>query len=374
MVTQLTVVADREYFNLESLIRHSGELMVGGVIVPFEEMDLEIVQLIDRIGGMRSDGVGIPFIVEGQKWLEQFPEVAERNLHFYGPDVDVRYLHAPYLKGMTDERRREYSAFLLEMLKWTSPDLIFLSNFKAILDKIVPESFPHRIINVHPSVLPENKGWRTEKMALDGINPHASGYTFHVVVPEIDEGPTLFQQKVSPEGHKEESLRLAIIWAQSFYAPKVLSLYASNAKRVIVQSRNAFATEGRESAFNGSDEHQKYRRMIFEWNGSYRTMEEILGAPEYAPPKKFDIMANYRFWLDGIGNDAFIRFSKIITEAQEMGALLKSRSFPNSTRGQLDCRLRVTRDISELLGQIGAQDVEVTYLPVAANAPRMQVW
>ena len=377
MVTRLAILADREYFNLESIIAHSNQhadgLKLGGVIVPFEEMDLEIINLVDRIKGMGRNGVGIPFIVDGQKWLEQFPGVAERNLYFYGHDADVRYLHAPYLKKMEDKQRKLYSAFLLEMLKWTHPDLIFFSNFKAWLDKAVPEAFPSQIINVHPSVLPENKGWRPEKMALEGINPEASGYTFHVVVPEVDKGPTLFQQKVSPYGYDEESLRLMIMRAQSVYTPKVLSLYASNARRLIVKGRDAFAAEQRESVFNGSSEHQEYQKMLFEHNGGLNTMEVIFGAPEYTPPQKADIIGHYRFWLSGADNNSLVlKFWEIIGEVQKMGAYLKSESF-SGVGGSRDCRLNATRDISGLLKQRGIEP-EVTYFPVAANAPRIQLW
>ena len=162
--------------------------------------------------------------------------------------------------------------------------------------------------------------------------------------------------------------------AQSVYTPKVLSLYDSNAKRLIVKGKDAFAAERREYAFNGSSEHQEYRRMLFKHNGRLNTMEEIFGAPEYTPSQKADIIGHYRFWLSGAdnNNNLVLKFWEIIGEVQKMGAYLKSDSFPG-VGGSRDCRLNSTRDISGLLKQRGIEP-EITYFPVAANAPRIQVW
>ena len=383
-VPRLTVVADRETFNLESIIAHSNrnpnDFRLSAILTPFSELDTEIISLIDRVGDMRQNGMCIPldisempspFMIEGIN--SPFDETFDRNLHFFSTDTDIDYIHVPYKKGMSEAERFVYSMALLQVLQSTRPDIIFLSNFKAMLDGSVPVSLPYKIVNVHPSFLPYNKGWRSEKKALDGINRHASGYTFHVVVPEIDEGPTLFQQKVSPENHNEESLRLATIIAQSFWTPKILSLYASRRRVVIVHGKDAFRAEDRESEFDNSEEHQKYSRMIFQSEtGEHATMEKILGAPEYAPQQKVEIVATYRFNLDGTDLAAQRRFGRLITEAQTVGGFLASQYLSDAASKKW-CQIKTMRNIGPMLASESIK-YEATYCPVSVNAPRLEVW
>ncbi|HLC62288.1 MAG TPA: formyltransferase family protein [Candidatus Nanoarchaeia archaeon] len=384
LVPRLTVVADRETFNLESVIsnsnRNPNDFRLSAILTPFSELDPEIIDLIDRVSDMRQNGTCIPldisemsspFLIEGIP--SPFDGTFDRNLHFFSTDTDINYIHVPYKKGMSEAERLIYSVALLQVLQLNRPDVVFLSNFKAILDGIIPTSLPYKIVNVHPSVLPYNKGWRTEKKALDGINPHASGYTFHAVVPEIDEGPTLFQQKVSLEGHTEESLRLATIIAQSHWTPQVLKLYASGRPVAIVKGMEAFKVENRESEYDGSEEHQKYSRMLFKTGiGQYVTMEKILGAPEYAAEQKVEAVSTYRFNLDETGLAAQRKFGGLITKVQSTGGLLKSRYLSDAASRKW-CQIQTLRNIGPILDSEGIK-YEVVHSPVSVNAPILEIW
>lgn len=74
---------------------------------------------------------------------------------------------------------------------------IFLAGFM----KLIPESFvnqwTNKILNVHPSLLPLYPGLRAiENSYMDGA---AMGASVHIVVPEMDAGKLLFQQKALAE-------------------------------------------------------------------------------------------------------------------------------------------------------------------------------
>ena len=302
--------------------------------------------------------------------MEQFPDSNE-DLVYFSSNAEVRYLHAPYFKNMTDAQRAEYSNFFLETLRFAHPDLIFFSNFKARLDSIVPNSFSGMIVNVHPSFLPENPGWRTELMALEGKNPQASGYTFQVMMPELDKGPTLFQQRVSVEGHDEESLRLTTIWAQLVYTPRVLSLYASNTGRIVVQGRDAFAAEDRSSHFDGSEQHSNYKRILFENKGRFMTMEQIFGSPEFATQDKMEMITTYIFRIIGNDLETQRRLGHLTSKTQEIGKLLETWS--QALGSERPCRIKTTRNIGSMLDAEGIK-YEVEPHRVRANAPRIEVY
>ena len=89
---------------------------------------------------------------------------------------------------------------LLWNLEAISPDLIVLAGFMRILPASVIDSYPMKIINTHPSLLPCFGG-----MNLYGENVHRaviesgarfSGCTVHFVTKEVDRGPIILQSVV----------------------------------------------------------------------------------------------------------------------------------------------------------------------------------
>jgi len=99
-------------------------------------------------------------------------------------------------------------------------------------------------------------------MAFQGENPEANGYTFHLVVPELDSGAVLFSRQVpvpeynksfQPEEKKEQQeyeksmesgIRIQIIHDQSQFSPHILEALATDWERKIVEDAEAFETEG----------------------------------------------------------------------------------------------------------------------------------
>lgn len=92
-------------------------------------------------------------------------------------------------------RRKAYDAAVLEILRHHRVDLICLAGFMRILSPVIVAEFRHRIVNVHPSLLPAFPGLDAHRQAIDyGARWH--GATVHLVDEGLDSGPILLQEVV----------------------------------------------------------------------------------------------------------------------------------------------------------------------------------
>lgn len=86
---------------------------------------------------------------------------------------------------------------ILNILKDLQIDLIVLAGFLKLVPKLLIDSFPHRIINIHPALLPKfgGKGMYGERVheAVIAAKEQQSGITIHYVNEYFDEGATIFQ-------------------------------------------------------------------------------------------------------------------------------------------------------------------------------------
>ena len=87
------------------------------------------------------------------------------------------------------------------------------------------EAFEHRIINVHPSLLPEfGGGMDAVERAIEG-GAKLTGATVHVVTNDLDAGPILVQEAVPVlEGDTVESLRQRVHEAEHRILPQAIEL------------------------------------------------------------------------------------------------------------------------------------------------------
>lgn len=107
--------------------------------------------------------------------------------------------------------RAAYEERLLECLLGLHPDFICLAGYMLLLGPRIIQSFPEKILNIHPSLLPKFKGLRAQKQALDA-GEKETGCTVHLVTEELDAGKTLVQRKTLIEpGDTEESLSLRLL-------------------------------------------------------------------------------------------------------------------------------------------------------------------
>ncbi len=89
---------------------------------------------------------------------------------------------------------------LLDEISDSKPDLVILAGYLVQIPLSVIRAFENRIINIHPSLLPEfgGKGYYGIKVheAVIEAGKSESGCTVHLVTENYDEGPILAQTRV----------------------------------------------------------------------------------------------------------------------------------------------------------------------------------
>lgn len=107
--------------------------------------------------------------------------------------------------------RQEFDAAMTAELEKSEVEIICLAGFMRLLSPQFVEHWLDRLINIHPSLLPQFKG---ANAVGDAIKAGAlkSGCTVHYVRAEMDDGPTIIQAEVNVEaGETEESLATKIL-------------------------------------------------------------------------------------------------------------------------------------------------------------------
>ncbi|MDQ6911508.1 MAG: phosphoribosylglycinamide formyltransferase [Verrucomicrobiota bacterium] len=89
----------------------------------------------------------------------------------------------------------EAESALVQMLRDSAVELVVLAGFMRVLKTPTLSAFPHRIINIHPSLLPKFPGLEAWKQAL-AAGETVTGCTVHYVDADIDSGETIAQREV----------------------------------------------------------------------------------------------------------------------------------------------------------------------------------
>ncbi|QJQ94212.1 MULTISPECIES: phosphoribosylglycinamide formyltransferase [Halomonadaceae] len=108
------------------------------------------------------------------------------------------------------ESRDAFDAALIKVIERHEPDLVVLAGFMRILSPRFVQRYEGRLLNIHPSLLPDYRGLNTHARALaDGITEH--GVSVHFVTDELDGGPVVIQAAVRVEqGESVESLQAKV--------------------------------------------------------------------------------------------------------------------------------------------------------------------
>ena len=91
--------------------------------------------------------------------------------------------------------KQDYDRALQGLIDKFEPDLVVLAGFMRILTPAFVRHYHNRLINIHPSLLPEFRGLNTHQRAIDkGIREH--GASVHFVTEELDGGPVIVQVRI----------------------------------------------------------------------------------------------------------------------------------------------------------------------------------
>lgn len=99
----------------------------------------------------------------------------------------------PYSVG-----RRAAEERLERVLRSLDPELIVLAGFMKILPASLVDAFAGRIVNIHPSLLPDYPGLRAIERSYSGGG--RMGITIHTVDHDVDTGPIIAQFEAARSG------------------------------------------------------------------------------------------------------------------------------------------------------------------------------
>lgn len=117
--------------------------------------------------------------------------------------------------------------FLSNLMLHDQIDLIILAGYLKKIPALLVNKFQHKIINIHPSLLPKYGG-----KGMYGMNVHEtvlrnnelySGITIHFVSEEYDEGDIIFSKEINIENiSTAQELQKKINALELEYFPKII--------------------------------------------------------------------------------------------------------------------------------------------------------
>lgn len=91
--------------------------------------------------------------------------------------------------------REAFDRKVLEHFKNFDIDFVVLAGYMRLLGRRFIKQYPHKILNIHPALLPAFKGVRAIREAL-AYGVKVTGVSVHFVVEEMDSGAIIMQQAV----------------------------------------------------------------------------------------------------------------------------------------------------------------------------------
>jgi phosphoribosylglycinamide formyltransferase 1 len=91
--------------------------------------------------------------------------------------------------------RESFDQAMIEIIDPLKPALVVLAGFMRILSNHFIDHYQHRLINIHPSLLPKYKGLNTHQLAIDNHDA-MHGASVHFVSHELDSGPVVIQAEI----------------------------------------------------------------------------------------------------------------------------------------------------------------------------------
>jgi phosphoribosylglycinamide formyltransferase-1 len=138
--------------------------------------------IAESIRSGKLSGVEIAVVISN---VTEAPGIAAAN--------DLGLVHAVLVSR--GRKRAEHDADLAALLRAHGVDLVCLAGYMRLLSPEFVAAFPHRILNIHPSLLPAFPGLDAQGQAFDyGVK--VAGCTVHFVDDELDHGAIILQRAI----------------------------------------------------------------------------------------------------------------------------------------------------------------------------------
>ncbi|MCQ1536216.1 phosphoribosylglycinamide formyltransferase [Methanosarcina sp. KYL-1] len=137
--------------------------------------------------------------------------------------------------------RAGYDREILNILAEHDTDLLLLAGYFRLLGSEIIEAYRHRVLNIHPSLLPAFKGLHAQRQAFEyGVK--VAGCTVHFVDEGLDSGPIILQSCVPVlPGDTEETLTARILEQEHIIYPEAVRLFVEG--KLKVEGRNVIALD-----------------------------------------------------------------------------------------------------------------------------------
>ena len=137
--------------------------------------------------------------------------------------------------------KEEMNDEILNILKKNNIELVVLAGYMLLLKGKILQDYKHRIINIHPSLLPSFPGLNAQKQAFE-YGAKISGLTIHFVDSSLDGGEIIYQKAVDiSECNNEEEVSKKILIEEHNNYSRIIDLivrgkYSINGRRVRIES------------------------------------------------------------------------------------------------------------------------------------------
>lgn len=140
-----------------------------------------------------------------------------------------------YINPGDYETKVEYEGAIVQCLQENRVELVVLAGYMRIVGKVLLGSYPNKIMNIHPALLPSFPGAHGQKDAVD-YGVRFSGCTAHFVDEGMDTGPIILQAVVPVmQDDTEETLAARILQQEHKIYSEAIQLCAEG--RLSVQGR-----------------------------------------------------------------------------------------------------------------------------------------
>ena len=121
--------------------------------------------------------------------------------------------------------RSKKEDLIIDVMTAWKVDLIVLAGWMRIVSPKLINAFPHRIINLHPSLLPKYKGLQAIEQAMEA-GDKTTGCTGHYVTEDLDSGEIILQEEVPIlTNDTVESLTKAVQRREYYILPQAIEVF-----------------------------------------------------------------------------------------------------------------------------------------------------
>ena len=150
--------------------------------------------------------------------------IISNNIKANGLKIAKKY-SIPY-KYFSTRNKKLFERNSLFEVKKRNIKFLCLAGFMKVLSNNFIKSFHHKIINIHPSLLPKYKGLGAHERVLKNKEKY-SGCTAHYVTSELDSGKIILQKRIRiGKNETAHSLKLKILKQEHVLYPKsIISVF-----------------------------------------------------------------------------------------------------------------------------------------------------